>query len=59
MLMKNKALKFYLLFIVVMSFTSCEIISDIFNAGVGVGVFIVLAIVALVIFLISRMRRKG
>jgi hypothetical protein len=57
--MKNKALKFYLLFMVVMLFTSCEIISDIFNAGVGVGVFIALAVVALIIFLITRLRRKG
>jgi hypothetical protein len=37
--------------------TSCEAIGDIFQAGIGVGIFIVVLVVALVIWLISRFRR--
>lgn len=39
-------------------FTGCEAIGSIFKAGMGVGVFIVLAVVVLVIFLISRFAKK-
>ena len=37
---------------------ACEVIGDIFQAGMAVGVFIVVAVIALVIFLMSKMRRK-
>ncbi|HEX2395542.1 MAG TPA: hypothetical protein VHI78_09350 [Bacteroidales bacterium] len=56
--MKNKALKFYILFVLIMSLYSCEIIGDIFEAGVWVGVIIVLAVIALIIYIIAKMRRR-
>lgn len=37
---------------------ACELAGDIFQAGMAVGVFIVIAVVALVIFLVSKMRRR-
>ena len=37
---------------------ACEVVGDIFQAGMAVGVFIVVAVVALVIFLVSKMRRR-
>jgi hypothetical protein len=37
---------------------ACEVIGDIFQAGMAVGVFIVIAVVALVIFLVSKVRRR-
>ena len=37
---------------------ACEVVGDIFQAGMAVGVFIVVAVLALVIFLVSKMRRK-
>ena len=37
---------------------ACEVIGDIFQAGMAVGVFIVVAVLALIIFLVSKMRRK-
>lgn len=40
-----------------LSLTSCELIGDIFRAGMAVGIFIVVLIIALAIWLISRFRR--
>lgn len=39
---------------IILSLSSCQIIGDIFKAGVGVGVFLVVAVIGLVIFLIAR-----
>jgi hypothetical protein len=43
----------FLAFITV-SLSSCEVIGDIFKAGVWVGVLVVVAVIALIIFLISK-----
>ncbi len=40
--------------IVMMSLSSCEVIGGIFKAGVWVGVLIVVGIIGLIIYLISR-----
>jgi amino acid permease len=42
---------------IALSLSSCELIVDIFQAGMAVGIFVVVLIVALVIWLISRFRR--
>jgi hypothetical protein len=39
-----------------LSFTSCEFIGDIFEAGIWTGIIIVILIVALIIYIISKMR---
>jgi hypothetical protein len=39
-------------------FTSCEIIGDIFKAGMYWGIFLVVAFIVLVFYLINKMRRK-
>jgi hypothetical protein len=52
---------FLRLFIVLMAgiaLSGCELAEGIFKAGMAVGVFIVIAVVALVIFLMSKVRRK-
>ena len=36
----------------------CELVGDIFQAGMAVGVFLVIAVIALVIFLFSKVRRR-
>ena len=53
--MQNKISRISILLIVLLSFTSCEIIGGIFKAGMGVGILIVVAIVAIIIFAISKM----
>ncbi|MGQ7947498.1 hypothetical protein [Flavobacterium sp. WC2509] len=52
--MKNIINRILVLSIVLFSFTSCEVIGGIFKAGMGVGIFIVVAIIALIIFVISK-----
>lgn len=42
---------------IALSLSSCELIGDIFQAGMAVGIFIIVVIVALVIWLLSRFRR--
>lgn len=53
--MKNIISRIAVLSIVLFSFTSCEIVGGIFKAGVGFGIFIVIAIVAVVLFGITKM----
>ena len=55
--MKNYISRISLLLIVLLSFTSCEVVEGIFNFGVGVGVFIVIAILAVVVWIIAKMRK--
>lgn len=37
--------------------TGCELVGDIFQAGMTVGIFIVIAVIVLIIWLISRFRK--
>jgi hypothetical protein len=39
---------------VILSLSSCELVGDIFKAGMWVGIIIVVAIIALIIFLIRK-----
>ena len=45
------------LFALMITLSSCEVVGGIFKAGVGVGIFIVVLVVALIIWLVSRGRR--
>ena len=36
----------------------CELAGDIFQAGMAVGIFLIIAAVALVVFLVSKVRRR-
>ncbi len=40
-----------------LSFTSCELVGDIFEAGIWTGIIVVILIVALIIYIITKMRR--
>lgn len=46
------------LFAFMVSLSSCEVITGIFKAGVWVGVLVVVGILALIVFVISRMGKK-
>ena len=55
----KKLLQTTALFILILTtFTSCEVIGGIFKAGMGVGIFIVIAVIALIVFLISKLGGK-
>ncbi|MFV5696561.1 hypothetical protein ACM55G_14115 [Flavobacterium sp. LB3P122] len=56
--MKKEITRLLMLFIVLISFTSCSVIEGIFKAGVGVGIFIVIVVIAIVVFLISKIFGK-
>ncbi len=56
--MKNLAPRMLLLSLVAVLFTSCEIIGDIFQAGMGVGIFLVIAVIAVIFFAISKISGK-
>jgi hypothetical protein len=36
----------------------CELIGDIFQAGMAVGIFLVIAAIALIVYLVTRVRRR-
>jgi hypothetical protein len=56
--MKNKILIFALLFMTLFILTGCSVIADIFRAGMGVGIFLVVLVIALVIWVIYKIRRR-
>lgn len=44
----------FLIAAMVLGLSSCQVIGDIFKAGVGVGVFAVVAVITLIIFLVAK-----
>lgn len=56
--MKNLAPRILMLSLIAVLFTSCEIIGDIFQAGMGVGIFLVIAVIALIFFVIAKIGGK-
>lgn len=46
-----------MLMLVMSMLTGCEAIETIFKAGMGFGIFIVIAVVVLIIWIISRFRK--
>lgn len=55
--MRNYILRISLMLMVLLTFTSCEVVEGIFNVGVGVGIFIVIVILAVIIWIVSRFRK--
>jgi hypothetical protein len=56
--MKNKTIRVLLLSTVVLSLTGCSVVEGIFKAGMGVGIFIVIAILAIILFIVSKLFGK-
>lgn len=50
-----KKLHLVTLFLLLVSFSSCELIGGIFKAGVWAGVLMVAAVIGIIIFIISKM----
>ncbi|MCP2029119.1 putative membrane protein YdbT with pleckstrin-like domain [Flavobacterium sp. HSC-32F16] len=56
--MQNKILRLLMVFVILFSFTSCELVGDIFKAGMGFGIFIVIFIVAIIIWIFAKIFGK-
>jgi hypothetical protein len=54
-----KRISFLMAFLVMFVLTSCQAIGDIFSAGMYTGFIIVLLVVAIVIFIISKLGNRG
>ena len=52
--MKDKITRIAMLLVLLISVSSCSIIEGIFKAGVGVGIFFVVLVLAIVAFIISK-----
>jgi len=55
--MKRFSLYTLAILFVSLTLTSCELFEGIFKAGMGVGIFIVIAILAVIIWIISRFKK--
>jgi len=56
--MKNKAIIIALTIFILTTFASCAVIGGIFKAGMGVGILLVVLVVALILYVIYRLRKK-
>ncbi|MCA0349013.1 MAG: hypothetical protein LCH35_07105 [Bacteroidetes bacterium] len=56
--MKSVINKLIVLSLTSLLFTSCSAIESIFKAGMGVGIFIVIAILAIIVYIISKFSDK-
>jgi hypothetical protein len=54
----KKSILASLIFVLILSLSSCEVVGGIFKAGMVWGIFLVVAVVAGIIYLISRGGRK-
>lgn len=57
--MQKKLTRILMLLVVLVSFTSCSIIEGIFKAGVGVGIFIIIAVLAIIAFIVSKIFNRN
>jgi hypothetical protein len=55
----KKSISFLTAALCIVCLSGCQAIGDIFKAGVWVGVLIVLAVLALIIFLVTKSSNKG
>jgi len=53
-----KTLLYFFLFVSLLFFPGCELIGDIFGAGVWVGIIISALVVALIIFILVKIFKK-
>lgn len=55
---KTNLIKIITLFLISFLFTSCEVIEGIFKAGMGFGIFLIIAIIVVIVFIISKLTKK-
>jgi len=47
-----------LLMALLMTISGCSVVEGIFKTGMGVGIFVVVAVIGLIIFLVTRLGKK-
>ena len=50
--------RLFLVLLAGITLAGCELVGDIFQAGMAVGIFLVIAFVAVVVFLFGKLRRR-
>lgn len=56
--MKKQSFIAVLFFLMLTTISSCSVIGGIFKAGMGVGIFIVVLVIAIIIYLITRFTKN-
>ncbi len=56
--MQKIATRISLLSFLLITLSSCSIVKGIFKAGVGVGVFLVIAVIAILLFIITKIFKR-
>jgi len=56
--MKRQLIIFSILASFLTALSGCEVIGGIFKAGMGVGIFVVIFVIAIIIFIISRIGKN-
>lgn len=56
--MKKQLINYTLIISLLLTFSSCAVVGGIFKAGMGVGIFIVVLIIAAIIFVVNRMGKN-
>ncbi|WKL49855.1 hypothetical protein Q1W71_08735 [Flavobacterium pectinovorum] len=56
--MQKNITRLLMVFVILFSFTSCELVGDIFKAGMGFGIFIVVFVIAIIIWIFARIFKK-
>ena len=54
----STSLRLIFVLLAALALPGCEIVGDIFQAGMAVGILLVIAVVALMIFLIGKVRSR-
>ena len=57
--MKNSHLAFAAIIMLGLTLTSCEVIGDIFGAGVYTGIFLVVAVIIFIVVVVLRSGKKN
>ncbi len=57
--MKNLIVRLSMFLVFTMTLSSCEVIGDIFSAGVYTGIFVVVIVIVIIIWLIAKMGKRG
>ncbi len=52
--MQKRSFSLLALLSVSLLLTSCEVVEGIFKLGMGVGIFIVIAVIAVIVFIVSK-----